>query len=82
MLPRTLKYVFLGPKETLPIIISAELTPTQGASLIEVLQNHKVVIGWTLSDLMGINPSICMHHIYMCPMPNQSGKCREDQTQT
>ena len=37
MLPRTLKYVFLGPKETLPVIIFAELTPTQEASLIEVL---------------------------------------------
>ena len=63
MLPRTLKYAFLGPKETLPVIIFAELTPTQEASLIEVLQNHKAAIGWTLLDLKGISPSICMHHI-------------------
>ncbi|RDX75910.1 hypothetical protein CR513_44163, partial [Mucuna pruriens] len=29
------------------------------------LLKHKKAIGWKLSDLHGINPSICMHRILM-----------------
>jgi len=29
------------------------------------LRGHKKVIGWTLVDLDGINPSICMHQILL-----------------
>ncbi|RDY05351.1 hypothetical protein CR513_10829, partial [Mucuna pruriens] len=33
--------------------------------LLKVLRQHKKAIGWKLSDLPGINPSICMHRILM-----------------
>ncbi|RDX82361.1 hypothetical protein CR513_36863, partial [Mucuna pruriens] len=33
--------------------------------LLKVLRQHKKAIGWTLSDLPRINPSICMHRILM-----------------
>ncbi|RDX60142.1 hypothetical protein CR513_61748, partial [Mucuna pruriens] len=33
--------------------------------LLQVLRQHKKEIGWKLSDLPGINPSICMHRILM-----------------
>ncbi|RDY12782.1 Retrovirus-related Pol polyprotein, partial [Mucuna pruriens] len=33
--------------------------------LLQVLRQHKKAIGWQLSDLPGINPSICMHRILM-----------------
>ncbi|RDX97294.1 Retrovirus-related Pol polyprotein, partial [Mucuna pruriens] len=33
--------------------------------LLEVLRQHKKAIGWKLSDLPGIYPSICMHKILM-----------------
>jgi len=28
-----------------------------------VLKKHKKAIGWTLADILGINPSTCMHRI-------------------
>ena len=30
---------------------------------MSVLQKHKGAIGWTVADLKGVDPSICMHHI-------------------
>ena len=29
------------------------------------LRDHKGVIGWSLADLKGIRPSMCMHHILL-----------------
>ncbi|XP_043696755.1 uncharacterized protein LOC122647429 [Telopea speciosissima] len=44
-LPHTLKYAFLDKEETLPVIISSELTERQESLLLEVLSTHKAVIG-------------------------------------
>jgi hypothetical protein len=33
--------------------------------LISVLKEHKEAIGWTIADLKGIDPSICMHRIHL-----------------
>ncbi|XP_043717572.1 uncharacterized protein LOC122665485 [Telopea speciosissima] len=63
-LPHTLKYAFLAKEETLPVIISSDLTERQESLLLEVLSAHKAAIGWSLADLKGINLSICMHRIY------------------
>ena len=30
-----------------------------------MLQEHKVAIGWSLADLKGIRPSMCMHQILL-----------------
>ena len=32
---------------------------------MDILKIHKEAIGWTIADLKGISPSICMHHIYI-----------------
>ncbi|XP_059650629.1 uncharacterized protein LOC132296441, partial [Cornus florida] len=64
-LPAHLKYVFLGPKQTLPVIIASDLQKDQETNLLAVLQEHKEAIGWTVADLKGIDPSICMHRIHM-----------------
>ena len=61
----SLKYVFLGPNKTLPVIIAADLTLEQEVQLIEVLRDHQAAIGWSIADLKGISPSLCMHHIYI-----------------
>lgn len=60
-LPSHLKYAFLGENETLPVIISSKLTPVQEEKLLRVLREHKRAIGWTLADIRGISPSLCMH---------------------
>ena len=60
-----MKYVFLGEKDTLPVIIAKELTPLQEKRLIRVLREHKTTIGWTITDIKGISQSMCMHRILL-----------------
>ncbi|RDX91351.1 Retrovirus-related Pol polyprotein from transposon 17.6, partial [Mucuna pruriens] len=64
-LPSHLKYAYLGNEQQLPVIIASNLLLEQEDKLLEVLRQHKKAIGWKLSDLPGINPSICMHRILM-----------------
>ncbi|KAJ7949905.1 Retrovirus-related Pol polyprotein [Quillaja saponaria] len=33
------------------------------AILVLMLRDHKTAIGWTLANIKGISPSMCMHHI-------------------
>ncbi|KAK8698039.1 hypothetical protein V6N13_114171 [Hibiscus sabdariffa] len=65
LLPPHLKYVYLGSNETLPVIISSKLLPDQECSLINLLSQYKKAIGWTMADLKGISPTICMHKIIL-----------------
>ncbi|XP_027169524.1 uncharacterized protein LOC113769259 [Coffea eugenioides] len=62
-LPKHLKYAFLGDNETLPVIISSHLSPRQEDNLIRLLRDHKEAIGWSIADIKGISPSLCMHRI-------------------
>ena len=64
-LPSSLRYEFLGPKSTCPVIVNANLNATQIDSLLRVLRKHRKAIGYTLDDLKGIHPSLCMHQILM-----------------
>ncbi|RVW12504.1 Transposon Ty3-I Gag-Pol polyprotein [Vitis vinifera] len=64
-LPVELKYTFLEENNQCPVIISSSLTSHQEISLLEVLKRCKKAIGWQISDLKGINPLVCTHHIYM-----------------
>ncbi|KAK8625775.1 hypothetical protein V6N13_056935 [Hibiscus sabdariffa] len=64
-LPPHLKYVYLGSNETLPVIISSKLLRDQEYSLINLLSQYKKAIGWTMADLKGISPTICMHKIIL-----------------
>ncbi|XP_074291769.1 uncharacterized protein LOC141618565 [Silene latifolia] len=64
-LPSHLKYAFLGSEETLPVIISSKLTKEQEEALIRVLKQHKEAIGWTMADIKGISPTLCMHRILL-----------------
>ncbi|XP_059650641.1 uncharacterized protein LOC132296454 [Cornus florida] len=64
-LPSHMKYAFLGPDCTLPVIISAKLSNVQEEKLLEVLANHREAIGWSVADLKGIDPLVCMHRIFL-----------------
>ncbi|XP_075106813.1 uncharacterized protein LOC142179828 [Nicotiana tabacum] len=59
-----LKYVFLKP-QLFSVLISSSLTIEQEGKLIEVLRKHKRTLGWTIADIKGISPTICMHRILM-----------------
>ncbi|RDX85412.1 hypothetical protein CR513_33401, partial [Mucuna pruriens] len=60
-----LKYAYLDKEQQLPVIIANNLHQEQEDKLLEVLRQHKRAMGWKLSDLPSINPSICMHRIMM-----------------
>ena len=64
-LPSLLRYAYLGNASTLPVIISVSLTATEEEKLLGVLRDHKAALGWSLADLKGIRPSMCMHRILL-----------------
>ncbi|RVW45814.1 Retrovirus-related Pol polyprotein from transposon 17.6 [Vitis vinifera] len=64
-LPMELKYTYLEENRKCPVVISSSLTTPQEVCLLEVLKRCKKAIGWQISDLKGISPLVCTHHIYM-----------------
>ena len=62
-LPSHMKYAYLGVEFTLPVFISASLTALEEEKLLRVLRDRKQALGWSLADLKGILPSMCMHRI-------------------
>ena len=64
-LPTELKYAYLEENKQSPVVISSSLTTHQEDCLLEVLKRCEKAIGWQISDLKGINPLVCTHHIYM-----------------
>ncbi|XP_070029230.1 uncharacterized protein [Nicotiana sylvestris] len=64
-LPAHLRYEFLGPDSTLPVIISSSLLDVQVQKLLQVLKECKTAIGWTMADIKGISPAYCMHKILL-----------------
>ena len=47
------------------MIISASLIATKEDKLLRVLRDHKNALGWSLADLKGIYPSMCMQRILL-----------------
>ena len=64
-LPSHLKYEFLEPEKRKPVIISAALTEAEEQKLLVILRKYKEAIAWSINDLKGISPSICMHKILL-----------------
>ena len=64
-LPVELKYAFLEENKQCPVVISSLLTTPQEDSLLYLLKRNKQALGWKISDLKGIIPTICTHHIYL-----------------
>ena len=63
-LPIKLKYTFLDEDNHCPMVISSLLNTLQEENLLETLKRCKQAIGWKISDLKGISPLVCTHHIY------------------
>ena len=47
------------------VVISSVLSNPQEVSLLKNLHRNKKAIGWKISDLKGISPTVCTHHIYL-----------------
>ena len=63
-LPNDLKYAYLEENKYL-VVISSKLSYQQETSLLEILRKCKEAIGWFISNLKGISPLVCTHHIYL-----------------
>ena len=64
-LPSHLKYAYLELPRNKPVIISARISDAEEQRLLEILRKHKESIAWSIEDLKGISPSICMHKILL-----------------
>ena len=64
-LPVELKYSFLAENRQCPVVISSLLTTSQEHNLLHLLKRNKQALGWKISDLKCINPTIRTHHIYL-----------------
>ena len=64
-LPSHLKYAFSEPEKGKPVIISAELTENEEQRLLQILRKYEEAIAWSIEDLKGISPSICMYKILL-----------------
>ena len=71
-LPSHLKYAFLELEKTKPVIISAALTENEEQKLLKIVRKYKEAIAWSIKDLKGISPSICMHKILLEDNENTS----------
>jgi hypothetical protein len=62
-LPEDMKYAFLDEKKIYHVIISANLSGEEETKLLEVICAHRPAISYSLDDLKGISPALCMHKI-------------------
>ena len=64
-LPSHLKYAYLELPKSKPMIISARLNDAEEQKLLNILKNYQESIAWSIDELKGISPSICMHKILL-----------------
>ena len=64
-LPPHLRYEFLDPDHQFAVIVSAKLDDPQLEKLLSVLRKLRGVIGYSIDDIKGLSPSLCMHHIFL-----------------
>ena len=64
-LPSHLEYAYLELPKSKPVIISARLNDAEEQKLLKILQNYQESIAWSIDELKGISPSICMHEILL-----------------
>ena len=64
-IPNHFRYAYIGEEFTLPVIISSSLSNMEEEKLLKILKEHKEAIGWSLSNIKGMRPSMCMHWILL-----------------
>ena len=55
----------MQPEKEKPVIISTGLIDLEEQRLLDILIKYKDAIAWSINDLKGISPSICMHKILL-----------------
>ncbi|XP_050876067.1 uncharacterized protein LOC127079736 [Lathyrus oleraceus] len=62
-LPKNLRYECLDEELNRPVIVSATLNGDETNQLLDILRKYLATLGYNISDLKGISPSVCMHQI-------------------
>ena len=77
-LPEHLKYIYLGEQETLPVIIESHLTDEKEENLMTILRKNREAIGWIMTDIKGLSPTIVQHRIHLNEevTPKRDPQCR------
>ncbi|PHT42257.1 Polygalacturonase [Capsicum baccatum] len=77
-LPSHLRYAFLGSGNTPSVSVAANLGEQHVEALISALKRYKRAMGWTIDDIIGIAPGICMHksHLKQDCMPTNKHQRR------
>ncbi|XP_024006535.1 uncharacterized protein LOC112083043 [Eutrema salsugineum] len=57
-LPGGIKYAFLGPNSTYPVIINSGLSKAETVKLLNELRKHRKAISYSLDDIQGISPDL------------------------
>ena len=60
-----LKYAYLELPRSKQVIIPARLCYADEQKLLEILKKYQESIAWSIDELKGISPSICMHKILL-----------------
>ncbi|XP_050897066.1 uncharacterized protein LOC127103868 [Lathyrus oleraceus] len=64
-LPKDLRYELLDTDRERPVIVNPDLGQIETEKLLHVLRKYPTTLGYNISDLKGISPYICMHHIML-----------------
>jgi len=60
-----LRYEFLRPNHSFPVIVNARVNGLQIEKLLGVLQRHRGVICYSIENIKGTSLSLCMHGILL-----------------
>lgn len=63
--PQHLKYIFLWENDTLLVIIKNGLDIDQEKLFGKILSRYKIAIRWSIVDIKGISPTVCLHRILL-----------------
>ena len=64
-LPSNLRYAFLDSTNDSPFIVNSSLPNNDVDALCDMLFSHKNALGYSITDLKGISPKLCMHRILL-----------------
>ena len=64
-LPSNLRYAFLDSNNEFPFIVNSSSPNNDVDALCDVLLSHKNALGYSITDLKGISPKLCIHRILL-----------------
>lgn len=65
ILSKNLRYEFLDIELECPLIVNVNLGQIEIDKLFHVLRKYPATLGYNISNLKGISPYVCMHHIML-----------------